>query len=213
MQSILFAWLPRRIARPTLWQEHAAHALASLGLDNTANQSQITTLLVGLLADSDSSNGQAVAAMAAEALHRMSMPGGGFDLSGAVDGAIRALDDPSDAVRIPACHALANLRSTAASDALVRIVSEGDAASVDLREAALTALGNIHRGAGAGAAAGASAGVTGDVGGLVGTTPAPSGGTSSPCRSIKFGAKGFTFKVPTNTTVGSISKVLQVTSP
>ena len=107
-------------------------------------------LLVGLLADSDSSNGQMIAAMAAEALHRMSMPGGGFDLSGAVDGAIRALDDPSDAVRIPACHALANLRSTAASDALVRIVSEGDAASVDLREAALTALGNIHRGAGAG---------------------------------------------------------------
>ena len=107
-------------------------------------------LLVGLLADSDSSNGQAVAAMAAEALHRMSMPGGGFDLSGAVDGAIRSLDDPSDAVRIPACHALANLRPAAASSALVRIVSEGDAASVELREAALIALGNIHRGAGAG---------------------------------------------------------------
>lgn len=30
-------------------QQHAMHALASLGLENTDNQSQITMLLVGLL--------------------------------------------------------------------------------------------------------------------------------------------------------------------
>ncbi len=107
-------------------------------------------LLVGLLADADASNGQMIAAQAAKALHRMASHGGGFDLAGAVDGAIRALDDPSDAVRVPCCYALASLRPAAASDALVRIVAEGDAASVDLREAALIALGNIHRGAGVG---------------------------------------------------------------
>ena len=43
---------------------------------------------------------------------------------------------------------LAKLAPQGASDALVRIVAEGDAASVDLRYAALLALGNIHRGAG-----------------------------------------------------------------
>ena len=107
-------------------------------------------LLVGLLADSDMSNGQMIAAQAASAINRMASPGGGFDLGGVVAGAIRALDDPSDAVRIPCCYALSKLRPVAASDALVRIVAEGDAASVDLRKAALIALGNIHRGAGAG---------------------------------------------------------------
>ncbi|NCF55013.1 MAG: hypothetical protein GWP41_01950 [Planctomycetia bacterium] len=105
-------------------------------------------LLVGLLADSDASVGQSVAEKAAVALEVMASPGRAFDLNGCVSGAIRALDDPSDAVRIPCCQLLAKLAPLGASDALVRIVAEGDAASVDLRYAALLALGNIHRGAG-----------------------------------------------------------------
>jgi len=105
-------------------------------------------LLVGLLSGSDNSRGANVAMQAAQALRHLSGRASQFDLSSTTDELISALDDPADGVRIPACSTLSHLRPTAASPALVRVIEEGDDASVDLRFYALIALGNIHRGNG-----------------------------------------------------------------
>jgi HEAT repeat protein len=105
-------------------------------------------LLVGLLAGSNDTRGAIVARQAAQALRHLSGKGSQFDLSTTTDALISALDDPADAVRIPTCAVLSALCPAAASAALVRVIEEGDDASVDLRQMALIALGNIHRGTG-----------------------------------------------------------------
>ncbi|MDE0960095.1 MAG: HEAT repeat domain-containing protein [Planctomycetota bacterium] len=106
-------------------------------------------LLVGLLSKSSSSRGESVATQAATAIHWMASNETQFDLSTTTDALISALDVPVDAVRIPACDSLAWLSPEAASPALVRVVEEGEDASIHLRVSALAALGNIHRGSGA----------------------------------------------------------------
>ena len=105
-------------------------------------------LLVGLLSDSSSSRGDSVATQAAKAINWMASSETQFDLSSTTDALISALDVPADEVRIPTCDSLAWLSPAAASLALVRVVEEGDDASVNLRVSALAALGNIHRGSG-----------------------------------------------------------------
>ncbi|MEE2890212.1 MAG: HEAT repeat domain-containing protein [Planctomycetota bacterium] len=105
-------------------------------------------LLVGLLAGSDNTRGANVAMQAAQALRHLASRDSQFDLSTTTDALIHALDDPADVVRIPTCTVLAAMCPASASSALVRVIEEGDAASVDLRQMALIALGNIHRGTG-----------------------------------------------------------------
>jgi hypothetical protein len=89
-----------------------------------------------------------VASQAALSIRFLASSSSKFDLSSTTDALISALDVPSDTVRIPTCHSLSWLAPAAASPALVRVVEEGDDASVDLRVHALIALGNIHRGSG-----------------------------------------------------------------
>ncbi len=105
-------------------------------------------LLVGLLAGDRVSRGDEVASQAAQSIRYLANRKGKFDLSATTDALISALDVPSDTVRIPTCISLAYLAPAAASPALVRVIEEGDDASVDLRMYALVALGNIHRGSG-----------------------------------------------------------------
>jgi CheY-like chemotaxis protein len=105
-------------------------------------------LLVGLLAGTRTSRGDEVASQAALSIRFLASSSSKFDLSSTTDALISALDVPSDTVRIPTCHSLSWLAPAAASPALVRVVEEGDDASVDLRVHALIALGNIHRGSG-----------------------------------------------------------------
>ena len=106
-------------------------------------------LLVGLLSGSGTSRGANVAMQAAQALRHLASKDTQFDLSSTTDALIGALDDPADEVRIPVCSVLGVLCPPAASAALVRVIEEGDDASVDLRFYALIALGNLHRGVGA----------------------------------------------------------------
>jgi len=109
-------------------------------------------LLAGVLADESRERDEAIAARASDALRHLSTRETALDLSIADDALVTALDNPSDAVRIPACEAIAARKIRRAGPALLRICQEGEANSVALRVAALHTLGDIHRG-GAGAEA------------------------------------------------------------
>ncbi|MCA9520491.1 MAG: hypothetical protein KC609_05945, partial [Myxococcales bacterium] len=93
-----------------------------------------------------------IAGRAAEAIDFLATLNAGrdtiFDLSSTDRALVEVLENRTDIVRIPACHAVGKLGFADAIAPLKQILHEGDASSVDLRVAAIDALGKVSRVAG-----------------------------------------------------------------
>ncbi len=99
----------------------------------------------------------AIAGRAAEAIATLASHDAGrdtiFDLTACERSLVSVLENRSDEVRIPASRAAGILAVKAAEPLLIDIVLQGDANSVDVRVAAMDALGKINYGKGEGASA------------------------------------------------------------
>ncbi|MEE8142256.1 MAG: HEAT repeat domain-containing protein, partial [Planctomycetota bacterium] len=93
------------------------------------------------------SQGTKIAARAARAVHFLASRDNILDLKPVYDALVVVLENRPDSVRIPACFAVACLSIGTAQAPLVNIFQD-ESSSVELRVAALQALGEVNRGKG-----------------------------------------------------------------